>query len=311
MKIKPIIKILALTLTAVILLFAAVSCGDSEPSHSFDLTKDREGNAISLPETIEKIISIGPSNTEVLAALGFADKIIAADAWSENVPGITAAVASLPSMAEIDNEFIIDLQPDIIIVTGMSKAGGNNPLQVVENTGICVIIIPSSTTIEGIKEDIRYIAAVLGAVSKGEEIVTAMEKDIADIKAVGDTVTEKKTVYFEVSAAPWMYSFGSGTFLNEMIELVGAVNILASEESWLSVADEQILNADPDVILTSVNYLDDAIGEIKSRDGWGAVTAVQNEAVYYIDTDSSNRPSHNIVKALKEMASAVYPDKFN
>ena len=308
MKMK--VKIVMLILMTVILL-TAVSCGNSDSSQTFDLTQDREGNSIILPEKIDKIISIGPSNTELLVALGFTDKIIAADAWSGNIPGITADIAMLPSMEEIDNEFIIELQPDIIVVTGMSKAGGNNPLQVVEDTGICIIIIPSSSSINGIKEDIRYMAALMNVASKGEDIIKAFEQEIEDIKKIGETITEKKTVYFEISAAPWMYSFGKDTFLNEMIMLIGANNIFANQEiSWMSVADEQILEANPDVILTSVNYLDDPIGEIKSRSGWSVITAIQNDEIYYIDTDSSNRPNHNIVTALKQMAKAIYPDKY-
>jgi iron complex transport system substrate-binding protein len=63
-------------------------------------------------------------------------------------------------------------------------------------------------------------------------------------------------------------------------------------------------------VLTSVNYIDDPIGEIKSRPGWENITAIQNDDVYYIDTDASNRPSHHIVKALRMMAKAVYPDRY-
>jgi iron complex transport system substrate-binding protein len=300
-------KILALILTAAMLL-AIASCGDGADAP--DLGKDREGNAISLPDKIEKIIVIGPSNTEVLVALGFVDKIIATDAYSNNVEGIAPEISMLPSITEIDGEFVIDLQPDVIFVTGMSKVGGENPLKVVEDAGICVIVIPSSASIEAIKDDIRYIAAVMGAESKGKTIISDMEKEIAEIKKIGEGITDKKKVYFEISAAPYMCSFGEGVFLNEMIGLIGAENILGNQDSWVSVADEAVLEANPDVILTSVNYIDDPIGEIKSRPGWDAISAVQNGAVHYISTDASNRPSHNVTKALREMAEAVYPDKY-
>ena len=337
MKTKPIPKVLALLLMAVMLI-TVTACegnesseqgrtpaqnngnisngGDENPANEpppVVISTDREGNSITLPETMDKIVSIGPSNTEILVALGFGDKIIAADAWSDNVLGITPGVAMLPSFAEIDNEFLIDLQPDVIIVSGMSKIGGNNPLQLVEDTGICVIVIPSSTSIDGIKEDIRFLAAVMGAAARGEEIVAEMERGINEIKAIGAAIAaaDRKTVYFEISPAPHMFSFGSGTFLNEMIEIIGAVNILADQDSWTGVSDEIVLDANPDVILTSTNFLDDAIGEIMGRPGWNAITAVQNEAVFYIDADSSNRPSHHIIKALREMAAAVYPELFS
>ena len=270
---------------------------------------DRDGNSITLPESIDTIISMGPSNTEVLAALGFADRIIATDAYSDNIPGVDPSLAMFSMMAP-DAEQIISMMPDVIFVTGMSMVGGDDPYRVVTDVGICVIYMPSSTSINGIKEDIQFMAAVLNVQERGAQLVSDMEREIERIRLIGETITEKKSVYFELAAAPFMYSLGQNTFLNEMIELIGAVNVFADQFEWLSVADEAVLDANPDVILTSVNYIDDPVGEILSRQGWGDVSAVSNNAVFYIDTDSSNRPSHNIVIALLQMTKAVYPDKY-
>lgn len=297
-------KIIALILTAVMLL-CVFSCGDT--AEKPDTGKDREGNPITLPEKIDKIIAIGPSNAEVLVALGAGDKIIAVDAYSGDVEGLKADIPLLPSITEIDGEFVIDLQPDVIFVTGMSKVKGENPFKVVEDTGICVIVIPSSVSIDAIKEDIRFMAAVLGAESKGSAIISDFQKEVDAIKKIGDSIKDKKSVYFEVGQ---MYSLGKNTFINEMIELIGAENIFADQESWIAASEESVLAADPDVILTTTNYIDDPLGEIKARPGWDSVTAVKLGAVYYIDTNSSNRPNHNMVKALKEMAKAVYPDQY-
>jgi len=310
-------RITALILAALVAA-AAVSCGQGGAPEitpagrvsAQTITEDREGNPIALPEEIGKIITMGPSNTEILAALGFGDRIIATDEYSGNVPGISPGISYL-DMLFPDGEQIIALQPDAIFVTGMGKeTTGDDPLNLVSATGVCVIYIPSSSSIAGIKEDIKFIAAVMGVQQKGEEIVSEMESAIESVRTTGQAVMDKKKVYFEISAAPWMYSFGYGVFLHEMIEILGATNIFADQAGWFSVADEVVLAADPDVILTSVDYIDDAVGEIMSRPGWGGIAAVKEGAVYYIDTDASNRPSHNIVKALLEMARAVYPELY-
>ena len=274
------------------------------------ITADREGNPITLPETIGTIMCFGPSNAEVIVALGEAGRLIAIDTYSVDIEGIDTSLPQF-SMMTPDAEQILSLNPDLIFVTGMSKAMGDDPYKPISDAGICVVYMPSSNSIEGIKEDIRYLSTVLGQKEKGEELVAGMESEIEAIRAIGETVTEKKTVYVEIAAAPNMYSFGRGVFLNEMIELIGAENILADQNEWISVADEQVVNLNPDVILTTVNYIDDPVGEIMSRAGWDAVTAVANEAVYSINTAASNRPSHNIVKALHEMAGAIYPDLYN
>jgi len=303
MKTKPIRKFLAFLMTAVMLL-TVISCGNSAKT---DLGKDREGNSVKLPDKIEKIVSMGPSVTEILVALGAGDKIIAADINSKGIAGLKSDVV-LFNTFELDSEKLIDLAPDLIFVPSLSKASGTYKL--VEDIGICVVYLPSSTSIEAIKEDIRYIAAVMGAESKGKTIISDFEKELAAVKKIGDTITEKKTVHFECAAAPWLYVAGSETFVHEMIVLIGAVNPYAGQKDWFNITDEAVLTANPDVILTSVDYIPDPVAEIKSRPGWDAVTAVKNNAVYYIDTDSSNRPNHNIIKALKEMAKAVYPDKY-
>jgi iron complex transport system substrate-binding protein len=319
-------KLTAIILAAVIALTALAACGGgTKPSDSAPVppveetapaspaspavTADREGNPITLPASIERVMVFGPSNCELLADLGFGGKIVAADTYSDGIEGL-APELPLFDMAAPDVESIVALDPDVIFVTGMVQAGGEDPYKPLRDAGICVVYVPSSTSIESIKDDIRFVSAVMGAEQGGDSLIASMEAEIASIKATGDTITEKKTVYFELSAAPYMYSFGSGVFLNEMIEIVGAVNVLADQESWLAVADEAVLGANPDVILTSVNYIDDPVGEIKSRPGWQAVAAVANGDVYYIDADASNRPNHNIVKALREIALAVYPDKY-
>lgn len=276
------------------------------------VTTDREGTPITLPETIERIACFGPSGTEILVALGVTDKLVAVDTYSDNIEGIAADLPLFDMMAP-DAEQILALNPDVLFVTGMSKVGGEDPYKPMKDAGVCVIYMPSSSSLSGIEEDIAYIASVVGAKDKGDEIVAKMEEDFAAVKAIADTVDATKTVYFEISAAPYMYSFGSDVFLNEMLELIGSVNIFADKaefSGWIGVTDEVILGANPDVILTSVNYLEDPIAEIKSRPGWDALEAVKNDRVFYIDTDSSNRPSQNVVKALYEMAEAVYPELY-
>lgn len=273
------------------------------------ITADRQGNPITLPDTIERVLVAGPSNAEILVALGYGDRIVGADTYSEHVEGIKSDLP-LFDMKSPDEEQILDLKPDLMLVTGMTQTAADNPYKSFEDAGICVIYIPSSSSIESIKEDIQFIAAVMGDSAKSDPVIREMEQEIDKIKEIAATITDKKRVYFEIAAAPDMYSFGTGVFLNEMIELIGAVNVMQEQESWVAVADEVVLNANPDVILTSVNYIDDPVGEIVTRAGWEAITAVKDEAVYRIDTDASNNPSQNIVKALKEMAAAVYPDKY-
>lgn len=288
-------------------LIFAVGCSSTETEKT---VTDREGNEVTIPTKIERIVSTAPSNTEVLVDLGVADKLVCVDNYSEGIEGLNKDVEKMDFSAP-DAEAIIGLEPDIIIASGYNKSGsGDDPFKAVSDAGISVVYIPSSNSINGIYKDIEFLASIVNAEDEGGKIISNMKKEISEIAEKGKTIKDKKTVYFEIGPAPTLYSIGKDTFVNEMISLIGAENIFKDEESWISPTEESVLDANPDVILTNVNYVDDPVSEIIGRQGWDSITAVKNKDVYSIDADSSSRPTPNIIKALKEMAKAIYPDVY-
>ena len=304
---KKIFFVLAMLLAAGTMVFAGGAKEASLPS--IDLTMDRAGTQITLPAKVERIVSMAPSTTEILIDLGLADKIIAADTNTQK-DGLLKQDIPYFNMMKPDAEKLIALKPDVVFISGMSNAKGNTPFSPLIDAGICVINIPSSSSIEAVYIDISYIAAAVKQEEKGAKIIANMKKEIEAVRKKGAAISQdkKKTVYFEIGAAPHMYSLGTGTFINEMIEIIGAQNILADQKSWIAVSDEMVLAKDPDVILTNVNYIPNPIDEIMARAGWASLKAVKGKKVFGIDTNSSSRPNHNIIKALKEMAKAVYPE---
>ena len=310
---------LALTLCLTILLIACSQAEVDQPVQSNESneenelttgnlpTTDRAGNEISIPEEINRIISMSPGNTEILIELGFGDKIIAADTYSEDVEGLPEGIPLFDMMTP-DAEQIIALEPDIIYTTGMSMVGGNDPYKPISDLGICVTYIPASDSIEGIYEDIMFFAKSLHVEDLGMEIVDNMKSQIKKFQEIGATIEDKRTVYFEIAAAPSIVSFGNGVFLNEMIEIIGAKNILSDHSMWISVSEETIISSDPDVIITSVDYIEDPVGEIKSRSGWENMTAVKNDKVYWVDNNVTSHSNHKIIEGLKQIAEAIYPE---
>ena len=271
-------------------------------------TEDRAGNAIAIPGEINKIISLAPATTEILEAIGAKDRIIAVDTQT---PLYVAGLDSLPQfdMMAPDVEAIAALEPDVVYTSGMSYLDGD-PYHALVDMGICVIEIPSSASIQGVADDIVFTAACIGLEAEGQALADDMLAKIDELAAIGATIEDKKSVFFEISALPYIYSCGKGTFIDEMIQLIGAENVLGDMEGWVSVTEEDAVASNPDVILTSVNYIEDSVGEILGRTGWEAVTAIANKDVYYIDNAASSLPDQNIVKAMIEMALAIYPDAY-
>ncbi|MDR1587012.1 MAG: ABC transporter substrate-binding protein [Treponema sp.] len=302
----PLSAALLYTVFAVIPALILAGCGLGAPQR--ETVIDRSGARAAVPARIDRIISTAPSNTEIIQGLGRADKLVAIDTFSSGISGIGADLTRI-DFSYPDAEVIIGLKPDIIIAAGHNMTvSGEDPFKLIKDTGISVVYIPTSSTIAGIYEDIRFIAKLLGAEAGGEELISGMKAEIDSTAARAGALAEKKSVYLEISPYPYMVSIGKGTYLSEMISVIGADNIFADQRDWFSPAAEAIIERNPDVILTFTGLTADPVADIKSRPGFEHINAVRNGAVYLIDSDAASRPSHNIVIALKQMAAAVYPE---
>jgi iron complex transport system substrate-binding protein len=273
---------------------------------------DRSGRTVIVKDTINRVVSTAPSNTEIITDLGQAHKLVAIDRHSANVTGIPNGLPQLDFFYP-DAEVIINLEPDIIIASGHNPTGtGEDPFRLLREMGIPVVYISMSASIDEIYNDIAFIADILRVQKEGERLINSMKTQIAQIAAqiaaqMSVNAENRTKVYFEISTAPDMMTFGKGSYINDMISVIGAQNVFENENWLVMPGAEAVISRNPDVILTSVNYIDDPIAEIKSRPGFNHINAVINNRVYQIDTDSSVRPSCRIIKSLRQMAQAVYP----
>lgn len=271
--------------------------------------EDREGNLIEVRENVQTIVSAAPSISEILSGLGLANKIIAADIYSADVDGIDPSVCTL-DFYNLNIEELTALSPDLIIVSGMSMSGADDPYAALKDAGVNVLYIPTSNSIAGIKLDIEFLAGYFLAEQQGAELISDITDAVNDISEKAAGIAEKKSVYFEMGAAPYLYTCGNGTFINEIITLAGAENIYGGEEGWLSNSEESVIAANPDVIITNVQYDGYDYNEIKSRPGWENISAVRNGAVYCVDANETSRPSQHIVGGMYQIAQAIYPEIF-
>ena len=237
---------------------------------------------------------------------------MAVDKYSADVEGIPEGIPKI-NFRDPDAEALVDLKPDIIIASGHNRKGDEDPFALLKEAGICVVYIPSSNSIDGIYGDIEFLASLTGREEKGREMIDSYRTEVDKITSLRDRakLDKKKKVYFEIAPAPDLSSFGKNTFLNEFLEIVGAENIFAAEDGWISPNAEAVIAADPDVILTNVSYMDNATDEIKAREGFHSIHAVKNNAIFLIDANLSSRPSQLSVKALKQIAKAVYPELYS
>lgn len=291
-------------LLALALSLSLIACNSGANEDEPEVLLDRAGLEYHKVESTDSIVSLSPAITDILLDMGYGDNLVAVDGpHSQSREGVPQDIVFLDMMTP-DVEQLIALEPDLIFANTMSFGGGDDPLKAVKDQGISVVYLPSSDSIEEIYKDILFVGEVLDDEESSESIVEDMKADIAEITERNKD-KEKISVLFEIAAAPEIYSFGKGVFINEMLEILGFENILADNDSWMSVSEELVLDKNPHVIFTNVEYIEDPVEEILSRDGWDSIRAVSEKSVYKIDNDSTSLANHKIVKGLLEMEEAV------
>ncbi|MGE7122238.1 ABC transporter substrate-binding protein [Peribacillus sp. NPDC046944] len=277
----------------------------TEEVKSYTVTDD-SGKEITFDKVPETVISLQPSNTEILYALGVGNKVIGATDF-DNYPEEAKDVERVSDSMTINSEKIISLKPDVIIAYTIGDEAALKPL---EDAGIPIFIIKSAVTFDDVYSDINQISKVMGVTDKGEDLVKNIKKQIKDVEEKVASVDSKEKTYFEISPSPEIYTAGAETFQQEILASAGIENIFADQKGWAKIADEEVVKRNPDAIITTVGYVDNAVDEIKSRKGWKDVSAVKEDQVYQLSEDVMSRPGPRIGEAVELTAKTIYPQLF-
>ncbi|WP_157150646.1 ABC transporter substrate-binding protein [Brachyspira sp. SAP_772] len=285
----------------IIFILSICSCSKNE------INDNSKNNTIIQNKKIEKIISLSPAVTDILIDLDVANKIIATDTFSKDIlKKNNIDVSNIFDMLNPDAEKIISLDSDIIFINNLTAFYTKNSILSFSN--IAIITITNSETLKGIENDIYFFGNVLNADDKAQEIVYNMRTKIKEIKDIGSTITNKKTVYFEISSLPNLYSFGTNVYLDDIINIIGAKNIFSNRNEWINVSEEDVVYLNPDIIFTSVDYVDNPVAEITNRPAWRDIDAVKNNKVFFVE--GTSLPTHNIVSSIILMAKYIYPEEY-
>ncbi|MEX3746968.1 MULTISPECIES: ABC transporter substrate-binding protein [Lysinibacillus] len=311
-------------LSVLMLALVLVGCGTKEDANKDTVSKDEQqtestsykvtddrGVEVAFDAVPKTIVSLQPSNTEILFALGVGDKIVGATEY-DTYPEEAQKIERVSDSTKFNSERILALKPDVVIayITGGDDDENLNALKTLEDVGIKVFAIKSAASFDDVYGDIQQIASVMGIEDKGEKLNEDIKAKIAEVQAKVKDVKEPKNIYLEIGPKPDIYTAGSGTFQQEILNAANVKNVFADVQSWAKVSEEDVIAKNPEVILTTVGYVENSVGEILARDGWNSITAIQNKAVYYIDTDISNRPGPRIGEAVELVAKAAYPELF-
>lgn len=267
-------------------------------------------NEVIIDKEPDRIVSLIPSNTEIVYGLGLGDKIVGVSDH-DNYPEEVAEKERVGAM-EYNVEKIISLKPNLVLAHASSAHNSEAGLKQLRDAGIAVVVIRDAHSIAEVYDSIIMVGAATGAKETAEKLVTDLKTEIEEIqeKAADIKEEDRKTVFVEVSPAPEIYSVGTNTFMNEMLEIINAENVV-TEEGWPKMDEEAIIERNPEVIITTHgHYTENPVESVMSREGWQNISAVKNERVVNVDSDTVNRTGPRIAQGVEELAKAVYPELF-
>lgn len=281
------------------------TASEAEEQTSYTVTDDLD-KELTFEEIPATVVSLIPSNTEILYEIGAGDKVVGATDY-DNYPAEAAEVERVSDSVVFNAERIIELEPDVVI--GYST-GGPTGYDELEAAGIQVFVIESAESFEDVYGDIEQISTVMGLEDKGDEVISSIQRQIEGVQEKVASVEEKKQLYFEISPSPEIYTTGQNTFQQEILNHANVDNLFGDLEGWPQISEEEVIERNPEIIATTVSYIENPIDEIKSRGGWKDIEAVQNDQVFFLDSDITSRPGPRIGDAVQLVAETVYPEAF-
>ncbi len=266
---------------------------------------DRE---VVIEEEVEKIITLAPSMTEVVYALGLEDKLVAVSSACD-YPEEALEKDDVGRIDEPDIEKIVALEPDLVLAESVTD---DESVERLSELGIKIIgFNPESIndTIDMI-EDVAYLTS---AEEAGDEVTSRMESDYQNLKElVSEKLenNERKRVFYEIWSDP-LYTAGEGTFIDSLIHDAGGYNIgREAEGSWPTYSLESLIDADPEVYVSSAHSTPDGLTleKLRERETFREISAFKNDRLYLVDQDLVNRPSPRIIDGYREFIQAIFPE---
>ena len=242
-----------------------------------------------------------PSDCEILCAIGCEEALVGIGQYCD----YPASITSLPvvqSGANTNIEEILALNPQVVLMNDMSQS--EEQVKQLEENGVKVVISTTSN-IESVYTAIRMIGTLMGKDDNAEALIADMQATIDEIKAKSEG--NEKTVYFEISPPPYLYSCGSSSFTHELAEICGLKNIFGDQaDAWLMISDEQVIERNPEYIILMNGMGAAGIEEISSREGWGDITAIKEQNIFYDETSMMTRPGPRLKDAVIALYDFVY-----
>lgn len=308
-------KILAAVLS-LLLIFTFSSCNKfndkSNSNGNVDLNdkvqypitlKDSYGREVTLDKEPQRVISVAPTVTETVFALGKQDKLVGRTDFCD-YPEAALSIESVGNIDQPNVEKIVELKPDLVIASSIFQ---KEVLEKLEEVNIKVAVIRSEESFEGAYDVIGKIGILLNCKDEARKIVNDMKEKVELVKSKVKDL-DKPSVYYVIGFGEFGdYTAGRDTFIAHIIEMAGGKNVADDVDGW-KYNIESLLEKDPDMLICSKYY--DFKQGIMNTEGYKELTAVKNGRVFEIDNNMLDRHGPRLADGLVEMAKIIHPEAF-
>jgi iron complex transport system substrate-binding protein len=317
--IAAVVAIAVIASSAFLYIYYQGQATEEEKIKTLQNLLDDKGHVTSLSAYPNRIVSLAPSTTEILFALGLDDKVVAVTNY-DNYPYNFSAwfeAGNMTSVGEFSNpnmEVIASVNPDLILATAGVQGETIDSLRSLNYK--VLVLDPSS--VEGVFQDIKLVGNATGYTAQATSLVNSLRSRIDAVVAKVAGAESKPKVYYEVWYDPTsLWSAGSKAMQNDLIVKAGGTNIFADQQlDFFQSSAEAVISRNPDVILVPSSGMGmgppfwGSINDIKARPGWNSISAVQNDRIYQVDGDIIARAGPRVADAIEALARYFHPELF-
>lgn len=268
---------------------------------------DQLGRTVTIKAPPQRIVSMAPSNTEIVYALGLAGRLVAVTDY-DNYPPEVKEKPSIGGFSTPNIEQVVAMAPDLVLATSIHQA---KVIPQLEARGITILAL-NPKTIDQVLQAIEMVGRVTGVEKEAADLTASMRERVAAVMfAVGPSSSLPGVFYFVWHDPPMIA--GAGTLHDEIIRLAGGVNLGHDLASYADISLENVILANPQVMIAGVGM---GSGEdltfqfLTTEPRLAGIDARKNNRVYAINTDLIGRPGPRIVDALEQFAGFIHPERF-
>jgi iron complex transport system substrate-binding protein len=289
---------------------ASGTASPTVPPAAYPLTlTDDAGREITLTAEPQAIVSLAPSNTEIVCALDACDRVVGVTDFDDYPPEVVD-IDKVVTMAQVDVEAVVAAEPDLVLAAG-NELTPSAVIDQLADLGLSVLVLyPES--LDEVTADIELVGMAIGQQDEATAVVATMDARIAAVEAAIDGLERPRTFYEVGVFEGTIYTAGEGSFLASLIDTAGGEPITGDALST-AIEIEDLVAADPELILLGDATYDETITpeSVAGRPGWDAMTAVADDRVVVVTEDVViTRPGPRIVDGLEALARAIHPDAF-